>query len=49
MVEQRGWVKSKYNRIYKVDKDKGYRAVNYLIQGTSADLLSERMIEVAKF
>ena len=49
MVEQRGWVKSKYNRVYKVDRDKGYRAVNYLIQGTSADLLSERMIEVSKF
>ena len=49
MVEQRGWVKSKYDRIYKVDRDKGYRAVNYLIQGTSADLLSERMIEVDKF
>ena len=49
MIEQRGWVKSKYNRIYKVDRDKGYRAVNYLIQGTSADLLSERMIEVSKF
>ena len=49
MVEQRGWVKSKYNRIYKVERDKGYKAVNYLIQGTSADLLSERMIEVDKF
>ena len=49
MVEQRGWVKSKYNRIYKVERDKGYKAVNYLIQGTSADLLSERMIEVNKF
>jgi DNA polymerase-1 len=49
MVEQRGWVKSKYNRIYKLERDKGYKAVNYLIQGTSADLLSERMIEVHKF
>ena len=49
MVEQRGWVKSKYNRVYKVERSKGYKAVNYLIQGTSADLLSERMIEVHKF
>jgi len=49
MIEHRGWVRNKYGRIYKVPKDKGYKAVNYLIQGTSADLLTERMIEVNKY
>lgn len=49
MIERRGWVRNKYGRIYKVPHDKGYKAVNYLIQGTSADLLTERMIEVDKY
>ena len=49
MIERRGWVQNKFGRIYKVPSDKGYKAVNYLIQGTSADLLSERMIVVSKY
>ena len=49
MIARRGWVQNKFGRIYKVPADKGYKAVNYLIQGTSADLLSERMIEVADY
>ena len=49
MIEHRGWVQNKFGRIYKVPSDKGYKAVNYLIQGTSADLLSERMIVVADY
>jgi DNA polymerase-1 len=49
MIERRGWVQNKFGRIYKVPSDKGYKAVNYLIQGTSADLLSERMIVVSEY
>ena len=49
MIEHRGWVQNKFGRIYKVPSDKGYKAVNYLIQGTSADLLSERMIVVEDY
>ena len=49
MIARRGWVQNKFGRIYKVPSDQGYKAVNYLIQGTSADLLSERMIVVADY
>ena len=49
LIEHRGWVQNKFGRIYKVPSDKGYKAVNYLIQGTSADLLSERMLAVAEY
>ena len=47
-VETRGWIKNRYGRIYRVPTDKGYKGVNYLVQGTSADILNERMIEVKK-
>ena len=47
-VETRGWIKNRYGRIYKIPKDLGYKGVNYLVQGTSADILNERLIEVHK-
>ena len=48
-VETKGWVKNRYGRIYKIDKNFGYKGVNYLVQGTSADIMSERMIEIHKY
>ena len=45
-IETKGWVRNKYGRIYKVPKDYAYRGVNYLIQGTSADIMSERIVEI---
>jgi DNA polymerase-1 len=45
-VESRGWVKNRYGRIYKVPADMAYKGVNYLVQGTSADILNERLIAV---
>jgi DNA polymerase-1 len=49
-IQTRGWVRNKYGRIYRItNKEWGYKAVNYLVQGTSAEILSERMIEVDKF
>ena len=45
-METRGWIKNRYGRIYHVPFDKGYKGVNYLVQGTSADILNERMITV---
>ena len=44
-----GVIKNRYGRKYQIIKTMGYKGVNYLVQGTSADLLSERMIEVDKF
>jgi len=45
-VEERGWIKNRYGRIYQIDKDIAYKGVNYLVQGTSADILNERIIKV---
>jgi len=48
-IEQWGFVKNRYGRVYKLPKAVAYKAVNYLVQGTSADILSERMIEIDKY
>ena len=48
-VTMRGWIKNRYGRVYKVPKKLGYKGVNYLVQGTSADILSERMVEVYNY
>ena len=48
-VEQRGWIKNKYGRVYKIPSDTSYKGVNYLVQGTSADILNERLIEVHQY
>jgi len=48
-VEQRGWIKNKYGRVYKIPSETAYKGVNYLVQGTSADILNERLIEVHKY
>ena len=48
-VETRGWIKNRYGRRYEINPKFAYKGVNYLVQGTSADILSERMIEISKF
>ena len=48
-VETRGWIRNRYGRVYQMDKRFGYKGVNYLVQGTSADIMSERMIEIHKY
>ena len=48
-VEERGWVRNRYGRVYKIPSDYSYKGVNYLVQGTAADILNERIIEVHKY
>ena len=48
-IERKGWVRNKYGRIYKIPEDVSYRGVNYLIQGTSADIMNERMVVVHNY
>jgi len=45
-VERRGWVKNMFGRVYLVNPKVAYKAINYLVQGTSADILNERMCEL---
>ena len=48
-VEQRGWIKNRFNRRYWIDYDRAYVGVNYLIQGTGADIVKEAMAEIREF
>ena len=48
-VTVRGWIKNRYGRKYRINPDLAYKGVNYLLQGTSADMLSERMLEVDQY
>jgi DNA polymerase-1 len=48
-VTKRGWIRNRYGRRYRINQDFAYKGVNYLVQGTSADILSERMIAIDKF
>jgi len=45
-IETRGWVRNRYGRLYQIPAEFAYKGVNYLVQGTSADILNERMIKV---
>ena len=48
-VVERGWIRNRYGRRYQIAPKFAYKGVNYLVQGTSADILSERMIEIHKY
>jgi len=48
-IKTDGRVRNKYGRVYRVPSEFGYKGVNYLIQGTSADIMSERMVAVAEY
>ena len=48
-IKADGRVRNKYGRVYRVPSEFGYKGVNYLIQGTSADIMSERMVAVAEY
>lgn len=48
LSDRQGFVRNPYGRIYFLDEHFGYKAVNYLVQGTSADILKTAMIRVQK-
>ena len=48
-VVDRGWIKNRYGRVYKIPEDYSYKGVNYLVQGTAADILNERIIKVHEY
>ncbi len=48
-VQERGWIKNRYGRVYVIPPDIAYKGVNYLVQGTSADILNERIIQVDEY
>jgi DNA polymerase I len=48
-VKQRGYVFNRFGRRYVIDPNRAYVGINYLVQGTSADVIKNRMIACAKY
>lgn len=47
-LQDTGYIKSAWGRRFRVDPRDSYKAVNYLVQGTSADLLKAALIRLHK-
>lgn len=47
-AEREGFVINPFGRMYYIDPKYSYRATNYMVQGTSADIMKEAMIAVDK-
>ena len=47
-VEQRGYIENLFGRQYYIDRHYAYRAVNYFVQGTCADIIKRAMVRLWK-
>ncbi len=48
IVEQRGYIENLFGRQYYIDRHYSYRGVNYLVQGTCADIIKRAMVRLWK-
>lgn len=46
LARKQGFIRNLWDRRLAVDPDAAYRSVNYMVQGSAADLLKDRMIAV---
>ena len=46
MAQRQGWITNPFGRIYYFHQGQEYKAVNYLIQGTAADIMKGAMVAV---
>lgn len=46
MAQSEGSIVNPFGRTYYIPSDRAYKAVNYLVQGTCADILKESMIRI---
>jgi DNA polymerase I len=44
-----GYIYNRFHRRYELSQERNYVGVNYLVQGTAADIVKNRMIAVSKF
>ncbi len=49
IAETRGYVRNRFNRRYWIDPHRIYVAVNYLVQGTSADIMKNRIVAIQEY
>jgi len=47
-ADRDGFIRNPFGRLYHFDEGHGYKSVNYLIQGTSAEIMKNAMIAVDK-
>lgn len=45
-IKEKGWIKNPFGRLYRIHGDYAYKGVNYLIQGTAADIAKRAMIRL---
>ena len=48
LAERQGYIENPFKRRTLVDHDRSYTAVNYLVQGTCADIMKRAMIRIPK-
>jgi len=48
-AERDGFIENAYGRRYFIEPGLSYRSVNYLVQGSGADLLKEKMVETTQY
>ena len=48
-IERRGYIFNRFKRRYWLDPSRSYVGVNYLVQGTSADIVKNRMVACQKY
>ena len=49
VINRRGWIFNRFKRRYWIDPNRSYVGVNYLVQGTGADIVKDRMIACDEF
>ena len=48
-AQRDGYIKTAYNRKLMIDRRFAYRCVNYKVQGSAADLIKDKMVEVDRY
>lgn len=48
-AERDGYIVNAYNKRLMIDPDKSYKCVNYMVQGSAASLLKDRMVACADY
>ena len=48
-LNQRGYIQNMFGRRYYLDADKAYIGVNYLVQGTCADIVKNRLVACQQY
>jgi len=48
-IERTGTLRNRFGRLYQINRNDAYKGINFIIQGTSADIVTERFVECVKY